>query len=427
MGLLTRAAQLLLPRASSQTLDMRNATPEELADFIRGWGGYQTASGVPVTEGAAMRVAAAWRCVQITASVISSMPFDLVERVSENVRKPAEGHPMRTLMTVRPNNWQTPQEFKKLMQTHLLLHGNAYAMKVKLGKEVIALIPIHPGKVGVEQETDGKMLYRVQRKDGRELILRTGDLLHIRGMSLDGVTGMSVISYMREALGLSLQGEKAAAKLFVNGAFVSGLLKHPRKISAETYARLRDSWRSDGGNQENSGETRILEEGIEYEALTMKATDAQFLETRDFQRYDIAMFFGVPPHMIGATEKTTSWGSGIEQQNIGFVQYTVNDWFVAWQESLKRDTLEPKDQEKYDFRFFPQGLLKGDTKTQWDAFTKGLQWGVYSPDDVRAMLDMNPRPDGKGGEFIPPPTTAATEKPNDSEDDAGGKRPKPSK
>jgi HK97 family phage portal protein len=395
---------------------MRTATPEELASFIRGWsGGYSSTAGVTISETSAMRVAAAWRCIQIISSVISSLPFDLVERVGENERRPAVGHPMREVMTIRPNPWQTPQEFKKMLQMHLLLRGNAYARKVKLGRSISALIPVRPDRVQVEQEVDGRLIYRVTRPDGRELILRSSELLHIRGMTLDGVTGLSPLSYMREALGLSIQGERAASKIFVNGSLAAGILKHPRKLSQEVYNRLKESWRSSDGSLEDAGATRILEEGMEYEKVAMSASDAQFLQMRDFQRYDIAMFFGVPPHMIGATEKQTSWGSGIEQQNIGFVQYTVNDWFVAWQESLKRDTLDPKEQEKYDFRFFPGGLLKGDTRTQWDSFVKGLQWGVFSPDDVRAMLDLNPRPDGKGGEYFDPPNTAGGTT-DDSED-----------
>lgn len=418
MGLLARAAQLLLPRAE-QTIDMRNATPEEMASFIRGWsGGYQSTAGVTISDTSAMRVAAAWRCIQIISSVISSLPFDLVERVGESERRPAEGHPMRDVMTVRPNDWQTPQEFKKMLQMHLLLRGNAYARKVKLGRQIVALIPIRPDRVQVEQEIDGRLLYRVTRQDGRELMMRSGDLLHIRGMTLDGITGLSPLSYMREALGLSIQGERAASKLFVNGSFTAGILKHPRKLSPEVFNRLKESWRSSDGSLEDAGSTRILEEGMEYEKLSMSASDAQFLQMRDFQRYDIAMFFGVPPHMIGATEKQTSWGSGIEQQNIGFVQYTINDWFVAWQEALKRDTLDPREQSRYDFRFYPQGLLKGDQKTQWSAFVQGLQWGVYSPDEVRAMLDMNPRPDGKGGEYLDPPNTAGGTK-DDSKDTTG--------
>jgi HK97 family phage portal protein len=229
-------------------------------------------------------------------------------------------------------------------------------------------------------------------------------------MSLDGYVGMSVISYMRESLSLALDSEAAASVLMKNGSFVDAVITHPAQMSPESYKRLKDSWAEKRSGVENTGKTAILEEGAKLEKMSMTANDLQFMAQRDFQRYDIAMFFGVPPHMIGATEKTTSWGSGIEQLNIGFVQYTLNDWFVTWQETIKRDLLMPKDQEKYDVRFFPQALLKGDLKTQWDAFTRGRQWGIYSANDVRAMLDLNPREDAEGNDYAVPP--------NQTKDDA---------
>ena len=142
---------------------------------------------------------------------------------------------------------------------------------------------------------------------------------------------------------------------------------------------------------------------MDYSPVSLSPTDLQFLEQRDFQRYDIAMFFGVPPHMLGATEKETSWGSGIEQQGIGFVTYTLNDWLVTWQEALKRDLIHESEWDVLDFRFNTQALLKGDTKAQWDAFTRGRQWGVYSANDVREKLDLNPRDDEAGDEYAAPP------------------------
>jgi HK97 family phage portal protein len=110
--------------------------------------------------------------------------------------------------------------------------------------------------------------------------------------------------------------------------------------------------------------------------------------------------------MLGATEKTTSWGSGIEAQGIGFVTYTLTDWIKTWEESVKRDLLEEREWETVDARFNVNALMRGDFKTRWEGYVKGLQNCVYSPDDVRAMEDMNPRPDGGGGFYFEPPNTA---------------------
>lgn len=388
--------------AIGQTINVTSATDAEIRDFLRD-GSNTSISGRSITENNAMKVAAAYRCTNIISGVVSWLPMDLIRRESENVRKPAVGHPLRKVLTVRPNAWQTPKEFKQLMQAHVMLRGNAVALKVKALGQVVALIPLHPDRVIIEQEKDLRMKYTVTAADGSTRVYRSADVLHLRGLSLNGYAGLSVLSHMRESLGIALDGETAAATLMKNGSFVESVIKHPELMSKEAYQRLKESWEQRNSGADNAGKTAILEEGADLVKTTMTASDLQFIESRDFQRYDIAMFFGVPPHMIGATEKTTSWGSGIEQQNIGFVTYTLNDWLVMWQEALKRDAINENEWEELDVRFFTQALLKGDTKAQWDAFTKGRQWGVYSPNDVRALLDMNPRTDDKGDEYADPP------------------------
>lgn len=108
---------------------------------------------------------------------------------------------------------------------------------------------------------------------------------------------------------------------------------------------------------------------------------------------------------------------------IGFVTYTLNDWLVTWQEALKRDVINESEWDTIDVRFFPQALLKGDTKTQWDAFTKGRQWGVYSANDIRALLDLNPREDDEGDEYAAPPNQnpdAAAPAADPTDDQNGG-------
>jgi HK97 family phage portal protein len=394
-------AAMFRPQASG--VNPVGMSSSDLDAFLRG--GAETLSGAVVSETSAMRVAAAWRCVNIIAGAVGNLPIDLIRRDGEGRRVPAVGHPLRRVLTVKPNLWQTPSEFRRLLQAHLLLRGNAYALRVGTAGRTDALIPIHPDRVMVEQEDDTRMLYRVTTKRNGVLMLRQGEVLHLRGLSLDGYRGLSVLSHMRESLGVALQAEQASARLFKNGTMAGSAFKHPGKLSDAAVSRLRDSL-SNGQGANGAYRPLILEEGLDYTPLALTANDAQFLQQRDFQRYDIAMFFGVPPHMLGATEKTTSWGSGIEQQGIGFVTYTLNDWIRIWEETLKRDCLTPAEQEVMDIRLFTQGLLRGDVKARWESYTKALQWGVFSPDEVRALEDMNPRPDGGGGRFYEAPNTA---------------------
>lgn len=341
-----------------------------------------------------MRVASAWRCVNIIAGSIATLPLDLIQRVDENIRRPAVGHQLRRVLTVKPNPWQTPSEFRRMMQANLLLRGNAYARKVMLGNRLEALIPLHPDRVEAEQLDTLGMQYKVRGKSGGHVILPQKDILHLRGMSLDGVTGMSVLSNMRESLGLALQTELAGARLFKNGMLTGGQIMHPGKLSENAAKNLRESLDERHGGAENAAKWVLAEEGMELKPLSLSAEDSQWLGARDFQRYDIAMFFGVPPHMIGATEKTTSWGTGIEAQGTGFVTYTLSDWIKTWEESIKRDLMQESEWETLDARFNVNGLLRGDAKARWEGYVKALQWGVYSPNEVRRLEDQNPRDDG---------------------------------
>ena len=397
MGILSRMRSMIGMRPSALVSE------EQIREFMRQG---NTASGAVVTEESAMRVAAAWRCVNIIAGAIATLPIDIIRRESETVRKPAVGHPLRRILTVKPNTWQTPSEFRRMMQSHLLLRGNAYARKVFIGNQLVGLIPLPTDRVTAEQLDSTAMQYKVMRKDGSSIIFPQREIFHLRGMSLDGVTGMSVLANMRESLGLALQTEQAGARLFSNGILAGGVIKHPGKLSDNASRHLRESMEQRNQGSQNAGRWIVAEEGVTVESISLTAEDAQWLGTRDFQRYDIAMFYGVPPHMLGATEKTTSWGSGIEAQGIGFVTYTLTDWIKTWEESVKRDLLEEREWETVDARFNVNALMRGDFKTRWEGYVKGLQNCVYSPDDVRAMEDMNPRPDGGGGFYFEPPNTA---------------------
>jgi HK97 family phage portal protein len=405
MGILNRMRGMIGMRPNSLVSE------QQIRDFLRGGG--NTNSGVVVNEAGAMRVASAWRCVNIIAGSIATLPLDLIRRVDENVRTPAVGHQLRRVLTVKPNPWQTPSEFRRMMQANLLLRGNAYARKVTLGNRIEALIPLHPDRVEAKQIDTLAMEYEVSGRNGSAKTFAQKEILHLRGMSLDGVTGMSVLSNMRESLGLALQTERAGASLFKNGMLTSGYIAHPGKLSDNAAKHLKESINEKYSGAENSGKWLMAEEGMELKPLSLSAEDTQWLGARDFQRYDIAMFFGVPPHMIGATEKTTSWGTGIEAQGTGFVTYTLSDWIKTWEESIKRDLMQESEWETLDARFNVNGLLRGDAKARWEGYVKALQWGVYSPNEVRRLEDQNPR-DG-GDVYYDPPNTAGQTKETENE------------
>lgn len=351
-----------------------------------------TASGVAVSPSNALKVAAAWRCVNLISGAVATLPLDLKRRAASNIREDAEDHALWKVLRKKPNRWQTPSEFRRMLQASVLLRGNGYALKVVSRGEVRELIPLVADRVTVRQKDDLSLEYKVQRKDGSVVTLGAGDILHLRGLSLDGVCGLSVISHAREALGLSIQTEKHAATFFANGTSIGGVLSHPGKLGEDGQSLLRQSLEAYKGS-ENAHKNLILEEGMTYARIDMTAEDAQFIQTRMQSLSEIAMFFGVPPHMLGMTDKTTSWGSGIEQQSIGFVTYTLQDWLTMWEQAIDRDLIGDSDAKLYA-KFNTSGLLRGDTKARYAAYAVGRQWGWLSPNDIRSFEDLNPIPDG---------------------------------
>jgi len=390
------------PRASFQDKGggVVISTSQQLDEALRA--GDLTASGTSVTPDRAMRVAAVYACVRIRAGVVANMPLHIKRRVDERVREDASDDQLWKIFRRKPNRWQTPSQFKRMMQAHLLLRGNAFAMIVMSRGEVIELIPIHPDRVECKQNDDLSLSYTYTRKDGRRVVLKQNEVFHLVGLSLDGVHGVSVITYARETIGLSMSMENHGASVFRNGARASVVLRHPNKLGKEGLEFLRaslDEYRA-GGDSE--GKALILEEGMDTTSLSMTAEDAQWIESRKFSRTDIAMFFGVPPHMIGDTEKSSSWGTGIEVQTQGFVTFSAEDDLTTWEETINRDLI-PEDSDLYA-KFNRAALVRGDIKARWDSHVKALQWGVASPNEIRALEDMNPR---EGGDvFYPPPNTA---------------------
>ena len=415
MGLWSRifggsASRTPEPRAAVQSAGggVVITTSEQLEEVLRT--GNATASGVMVTPEKAMRAAAVYACVRIRSGVPANMPLHIKRRIDQRTREDASDHPLWSIFSRRPNRWQTPSQFKRMMTAHLLLRGNAYALIVRSRGAVKELIPLHPDRVECKQADSLALEYTYTRKDGRRIVLPQADVFHLVGLTLDGVHGVSVITYARETIGLSLAQEDHGATVFKNGARVSMVLSHKGKLGKEGVENLRSSLDEFRAGGEKEGKALILEEDMKADKLAMTSEDAQWIESRKFSRSDIAMFFGVPPHMIGDTEKSTSWGTGIASQTQGFVTFCAEDDLTTWEETINRDLVAETDKDIYA-RFNRASLVKGDIKMRWDAHVKALQWGVMSPNEVRALEDLNPR---EGGDiYYPPPNTAGDDKPED--------------
>lgn len=355
-----------------------------------------TSRNVSATD--AMKVSAVWRCVNLISGKVGTLPLDLKRREGER-RVDAEEHDLWNILRRKPNQWQTPAEFRRMLQASVLLRGNGYAYIIRSAGRVIGLLPLNADNVEVKQERDLSLTYTVVLPSGQRTVLRQQDMLHLRGLTMDGVIGLSVLEYARENLNLSINTENHANSLFANGTMAGGVLTHPGKLGPEGQEALRDSleyYRAGGARE---GRDLILEEDMRYERLGMTSNDAQFIQTRVQTLAEIGMYFGVPLHMIGLNDKASSWGTGIEQMGIGFVTYTLQDWLTMWEQAIARDLIGDDDPSLYA-KFNINGLLQGDAKTRFEGYATARNWGWLSVNDIRALEDMNPIEDGD--EYLQP-------------------------
>lgn len=424
-SVLLRARQAAPLRDVSASVDYNTiTTPEQLAEALRGAG--ETASGTAVTADSAIRVAAVYRCVDLRATALACLPIHVIgETANGGVGNKVPGHPLSRLLGSRPNRRHTSYEFRRLLGAHVLLRGNGYALKVRSGRRLLELLPMHPDRVRVEEMDDLSIRYHYTRKDGRVMIFPQADVFHLRDLMTDGVVGLSKIALMREAVGVALQAERFGGRMFKNGMGVGGALKHPGKLGVGAHARLKADMESRYAGADNAHKWMVLEEGMSIEKLGMTSEDMQFLDSRKFQRSEIAMFFGVPPHLIGDVEKTTSWGSGIEQQNLGFLQYTLGGDVQMWEQAIERDLVEEAEAPRIYVKLNVAGFLRAAAKDRAEYFSRALGAGGapawMTPNEVRALDDLPPveggdalpQPAARPGASPPPPPAPAPDAPAD--------------
>lgn len=361
---------------------------------FEGWrDGALAVTGVAVSPETALKLSAWWACDRLLCETVASLPALVFERLPDGGRQRATNHPLYDVLHTAPNEYQTPIEFFDFMTHSAAARGNGFA-RIVAGPRGFAdqLKPVHPDYVRMERLPNNRLRYRVAEPGRPVEVLSDEQMLHLKGMSADGVTGASVIGYARDSLGLGLAAERYGARFFRNNAEPRGVLKSAKGLSPDAAKRLKESWEG-AHSGENQNRIAVLEEGLDYQAISLSNKDSQFLESREFQAEDVCRWWRVPPHMIGLTAKVTSWGSGIEQLGIGFITYTLMPWLVRWQQAISRDLILAP--QKYFVEFLTDALLRGDLKGRYDAYAIALDKGFMSPNEVRQRENLNPRPGGE--------------------------------
>ncbi len=344
-------------------------------------GGYGPAtSGASVTAQTAMRLSTVFRCVTLIAQTIATMPLGVYRY--ETDRRVELTNPGESFVWRRPNPEMSRAAMWAATIGSAVLTGNAYIYKVRNGLgNVTEIWPMKPRLVEPYRDDQGEKRFRVNGDDvGPETIL------HVPAYG-DGFVGLSPIAQAREAIGLGMATEEFGARFFGQGSTLSGLLTTDQKLGDEAAVRMEASWKAAHTGVRNAHKVAILEGGLKFQQIGINPDEAQFLETRKFQVEEVARIFGVPPHLLGAVDKTTSWGTGIEEQNIGFVTYTLGWWINLFEEAITDDLLAPAN---HYAKWNVNALLRGSTQQRYASYQIGRNAGFLSVNDIRRLEELPP-------------------------------------
>ncbi|BEP14805.1 phage portal protein [Acidothermaceae bacterium B102] len=352
--------------------------------------GNRTFAGINITQDRALRMTAVWACVSLIADTIAATPLEahrLTPGVTTPITVPA--------WLAKPNTEITTFDFWHRVLTSLLLDGNSYCYISREGSKIIELTPIHPARVWPQRNPN---THAIEFLIDHEWAASADDMLHVPAFTRAGdLRGMSPIEAAKEAIGLGLVTEEFGSRFFGQGSVMSGIITTPNNLEPDAAEIMRRSFSEKHQGSKKAHLPGVLTGGAQWTPLSIPNNDAQFLETRQYQTEEIARIYRVPLHLIQSLDKGTSWGTGIEEQNSAFAMHTLRPWLARIENAVSE--LMPGPQRA---KFNLDDLLRGKKLDRFQAYQIGLMNGIYSKDEVRAMEDLPPIPDGSGSVYLQP-------------------------
>ncbi len=350
-------------------------------------------AGTNVTEKTALQVAAVYGSIGVLTDAVSTLPVQLINSPEAAKRKLLPASPLIT----EPYSEISLIDWLVQFTESLALRGNFYGQIVQRDKNLypIQIKPIHPDDVRVRRLSNGTIQYTFYGK-----VISINDVFHVRYISTpDSLTGLNPIEYLRNTIGLARAADLYGGSFYQNSAIPSGVLEVPGAMDDEETLIMLRSWQQMHQGIGQAQQPAVLTEGVKYNPVALKPDDMQFIQSRGFSQGEISgMIFRVPPHMIGIIDRSTSWGTGIEQQEMGFVRNTLAGYIKRYENSIT--ALHPPGQF---VRMDLSHRLRGDKLSRYQTYSLGRLGGWLTANDILAAEDMPPVPAGGGGdEYLVP-------------------------
>jgi len=379
----------------SRMMARDSASLSQPSEWLTSMFGSVSKVGVSVTPKNALEHTSVYACVNILSETVSTVPLFLYKEQTKNlktIKTKEKEHPLYALLHDEPNEDMTSVDYWQLVMLEILLRGNHYSQIVrnKAGR-VTEIRPLKNELMQIVRLDSGKLAYIYRHTTLGEVPLEAKEVLHFKGMSLDGIIGLSPIAYNRHTIGFSMAMETYGATLFKNGATPSGVVsgKGVTSMSDTAFQRFKESFKEAYTGLMNAGRPLILEDGFDFKPISISNKDGQYIESRKFTKAEIASIFRVPLHMINELDKATF--SNIEHQSIKFVTDAVSPWVVRLEKELKKKLLSESEKKSYYMKFSLGALLRGDTATRYAAYESAITKGCWmSRNEARELEDLNP-------------------------------------
>jgi HK97 family phage portal protein len=350
--------------------------------------GFANAAMQPVTDERALQIAAVFRCVRIISETCASLPMRTFRRTASGDGVPLEDSHWLNGLVNEPNETQTGDEFREAMYGQMAGWGNAYAQKVpnSLGRTV-ELWPYKVDSMQVRRLPDRTLMYKYPNAYGTPQDLTPDRVLHLRAFSIDGVMGLSPLALARQALGLAVGAQNYASSFFAQGGRPAGVMTSDKLLNDKQRAQIRDEF---GGLAAGTSDKRlwVLEASLKYQPITVSPEDMQMIQSQAFSIAEIARFFGVPLFLLMETEKSTSWGSGIEQQNIGFLTYTLRPYLQRMATVFNRWIIPDQERRSVYVEIDETPILLMDS-TGWQNFAGAMATnGIMTRNELRKLRKL---------------------------------------
>ncbi|MGA6536933.1 phage portal protein [Stenotrophomonas sp. NPDC101269] len=356
-------------------------------DFWSDYFGSSSAAGVPVNQQTVLKLSAVWSCVRLISETISTLPLSMFEKTGSGKRV-ASHHPLHFILHDQPNADTTAAVHWEASVAAMLLRGNARCEKLTIGGRLVGLQFLHPDRL-TSFRRDGVKVWRYTDEGGLQREIQNDRIWSIPGFSLDGKDGVSVIGYGAEVFGAAIGADRAASGTFAKGLLPTTAITFPAVLKPDQRDDARKTLEALSGAV-NAGRPVILEAGSEIKTVGINPADAQLLESRAFSVEEICRWFRVPPFMVGHSEKSTSWGNGIEQQMIGFLTFTLGPWLRRIEQAISKDLLTPAERLRYYPKFAVEGLLRADSAGRAAFYAAMVNNGILTRDEVRELEDREP-------------------------------------